>query len=125
MHAKPDNLPILLERGETSLRGIEWGGTIALLYRIGAGTDMRPLMKGLPDNLCQCPHWGYVLKGRVRIMHEDGDQVVTSGEMFYVEPGHVPCFEEDTEMIEFSPKEQWLAMMEAVKRNLAELPVDN
>ena len=24
--------------------------------------DATPLMKGLPDDRCQCPHWGYVLK---------------------------------------------------------------
>ena len=22
--------------------------------------DATPLMKGLPDDRCQCPHWGYV-----------------------------------------------------------------
>ena len=51
------------------------------------------------------PHWGYVLKGRVRIQHAEYEQVVRSGEIFYVEPGHAPCFEEDTQMVEFSPKE--------------------
>jgi hypothetical protein len=23
-----------------------------------AGLDTTPLFKGLPDDLCQCPHWG-------------------------------------------------------------------
>ena len=27
--------------------------------------DGTPLMKGLPGDACPCPHWGYVLKGRV------------------------------------------------------------
>ena len=26
--------------------------------------DATPLLKGLPDDSCQCPHWGYVLEGR-------------------------------------------------------------
>ena len=26
--------------------------------------DATPFMKGLPDDRCQCPHWGYVLKGQ-------------------------------------------------------------
>jgi hypothetical protein len=26
--------------------------------------DHAPLMKGLPDGRCQCPHWGYILKGQ-------------------------------------------------------------
>ena len=27
--------------------------------------DATPLMKGLPDDRCQCPHWGYVVSGRM------------------------------------------------------------
>ncbi len=26
--------------------------------------DATPFMKGLPDDRCQCPHWGYVIKAR-------------------------------------------------------------
>ena len=119
MQSKPEDLPILFEQGSTSLRGTLWGGMFVLLYTIPAGTDMKRLMTGLPDDLCPCPHWGYVLEGRVRIRHKDFDQVVTAGEAFYVEPGHAPVFEEDTRMVEFSPKEEWIAMMSMVARNLA------
>lgn len=121
MQMKPENLPIIFERGGSSLRGAEWGGMVVLLYTIPAGTDMQPLMLGMPDDLCQCPHWGYVLKGRIRIKHPDSDQVVTSGELFYVEPAHVPYFEEDTQMIEFSPKEPWYSMIAQISKNLAAL----
>jgi hypothetical protein len=27
--------------------------------------DATPFMKGLPDDRCQCPHWGYVIKGKM------------------------------------------------------------
>jgi hypothetical protein len=122
MHAKPGNLPIMFQRGESSLRGAEWGGMVVLLYAIPAGTDMTPLMVGMPDDLCQCPHWGYVLKGRIRIRKKDDEQIVTAGEIFYAEPGHVPFFEEDTTMVEFSPKEQWAAMTAVLAKNLSQLP---
>lgn len=79
-------------------------GMMALLYTIPAGTDLKPLMTGMPGDLCQCPHWGYVLKGRVRIQHAEYEQVVTSGELFYVEPGHAPCFEEDTRWSSSAPR---------------------
>jgi len=121
MQIKPESLPVLFEQGKTSLRGAEWGGMFILLYTIAAGTDMKRLMTGLPEDLCQCPHWGYVLEGRVRIRHKDFDQVVTTGEVFYVEPGHAPIFEEDTRMIEFSPKEAWITMMTTAGRNLSAL----
>ncbi len=119
MNLQANQLPVIFEKGNTSLRGAEWGGMMVLLYTIPAGTNMKPLMAGMPGDFCQCPHWGYVIKGRVRITHADHDQVVTSGEVFHVEPGHAPYFEEDTQMVEFSPKEQWFSMIAMVKRNLA------
>src|SRR5207245_7421707 len=27
--------------------------------------DLAPLLKGLPDDRCQCPHWGFLFKGRI------------------------------------------------------------
>jgi hypothetical protein len=122
MQSKPENLPVIFERGSASLRGAEWGGMVVLLYTIPAGTDMKPLMAGMPDDLCQCRHWGYILTGRVRISCKDGEQVVSSGELFYVEPGHVPFFEEDTQMFEFSPKDAWYTMIAQLSKNMALLP---
>ncbi|MBO0707740.1 MAG: cupin domain-containing protein, partial [Candidatus Dormibacteraeota bacterium] len=52
--------------------------------------DGTPLLKGLPDDRCQCPHWGYVLKGRVTFRYADRDEVYEAGEAFYTPPGHIP-----------------------------------
>ena len=30
-----------------------------------ADADLAPLFEGLPDDRCQCPHWGYVLRGKL------------------------------------------------------------
>ena len=122
MQMRPESLPVISEAGGFSLRGSEWGGMMVGLWTIPAGTDMKPLLAGLPGDLCQCPHWGYVLKGRIRFSFADGDQVVSTGEVFYIEPGHSPSFEEDTQLVEFDPMEPWLAMMAAVGRNVATLP---
>jgi hypothetical protein len=118
---KPESLPIIFEGAGWSIRGTEWGGMMVGLYTFPAGTDMKPLLAGMPDDLCQCPHWGYVLKGRVRISYRDYDQVISSGELFYAEPGHAPYFEEDTQLIEFDPKEAWYTMMAGVSKNSAGL----
>ena len=32
-------------------------------FSLAAGTDIAPLLKGLEGDLCQSPHWGYVLQG--------------------------------------------------------------
>jgi hypothetical protein len=81
--------------------------------------DTAPLFKGLPDDRCQCPHWGYVLKGRVRVRYPDREEVIEAGDAYYLEPSHTTVFEEDTEVIEFSPKGKYQKTMEVAARNIA------
>jgi hypothetical protein len=64
------------------------------------------LLKGLPDDRCQCPHWGYVLKGKMTARYADRDEVFEVGDAFYTPPGHVPVKNEPgTEILWFSPSE--------------------
>ncbi len=79
----------------------------------------RRLFKGLPEDMCQSPHWGHILKGRVRIKRKDGDFVLRTGDVYYLEPGHVPVFEEDTEILEFSPRKEYQQTIDVVARNMA------
>ena len=51
---------------------------------------MAPLLKGLPDDRCPCPHWGYVLKGTVTFTFADRSETFETGESFYISPGHTP-----------------------------------
>jgi hypothetical protein len=60
-----------------------------------------------------------VLRGRVRIKRKDGDVVLKAGDVYYLEPGHVPVFEEDTEILEFSPKTEYQQTIDVVTRNMA------
>ena len=39
-----------------------------------ADADLAPLFVGLPDDRCQCPHWGYVIKGKVKFTFTDGHE---------------------------------------------------
>src|SRR5215216_1876912 len=76
--------------------------------------DATPFMKGLPDDRCQCPHWGYVLKGKMTARYADRDEVFEAGDAFYIPPGHIPVENEPgTEFLWFSPSEE-LRMAEAV-----------
>jgi hypothetical protein len=66
--------------------------------------DHSALLKGLPDDACQCPHWGYVFKGRVTFRFGDREEVYEAGDAFYAPPGHVPVVNEPgTEYLQFSP----------------------
>lgn len=52
--------------------------------------DATPLFKGLPDDRCPCPHWGYVFKGRLTFQCGDREEIFEAGDAFYLEGGHVP-----------------------------------
>ena len=82
--------------------------------------DFAPMLTGLPDGRCQCPHWGYVLKGRQTWRFADREEVFEAGDAFYVEPGHVPTFEAGTEMFQFSPTAEMKATDEAIQRYMEE-----
>ena len=76
--------------------------------------DGTPLMKGLPDDRCQCPHWGYVFKGKQTVRYADRDEVFEAGDAFYIPPGHIPVSNEPgTVFLWFSPSEE-LRTAEAV-----------
>jgi len=74
--------------------------------------DLGPMLASLPGGNCSCPHWGYVLKGRVVVRYADRQETLQAGDAFYMPPGHAPEAEEGTELIQFSPTEQ-LAEVEA------------
>ena len=52
--------------------------------------DLAPMLKGLPGGNCSCPHWGYVLKGRIIVRYDDHEEVFEAGDAFYMPPGHTP-----------------------------------
>jgi hypothetical protein len=93
-------------------------------YTVGFETfredaDATPLFKGLPDDRCQSPHWGYVVSGSVTFRYPDRDEIYETGDAYYAPPGHIPVIRAGTEMIEFSPTEEYGRTMEALQRNLA------
>jgi hypothetical protein len=81
--------------------------------------DSTPLLKGLPDDRCPCPHWGYVFKGRITFRFEDHDEVVEAGDAFYVPGGHIPIADAGTEYLQFSPSDELHRTSEAIQRNMA------
>jgi hypothetical protein len=83
--------------------------------------DATPLFKGLPDDRCQSPHWGYVVSGSVTFKYADHDETYETGDAYYAPPGHIPVIKAGTEVIEFSPADLYGQTMEAITRNLAAL----
>ena len=80
------------------------------------------MLKGLRDDRCQCPHWGYVFKGKMTVHYADHDEVGGPGEAFYMPPGHTPAADAGTEFVQFSPTDE-LAISEAViAKNMEKMP---
>jgi hypothetical protein len=81
--------------------------------------DMAGMLKGLPDDLCPSPHWGYVTTGRVTFTFPDHTEEFVAGDAFHVSGGHTPAVSADTAFLLFSPEEQMAIVNEAIQRNLA------
>lgn len=76
-------------------------------FSLGAGTDIAPLLKGLKNDACQAPHWGYMLAGEVAVTYTDGkSEVCTENDLFYWPPGHTVRVVRDAEVILFSPEHE-------------------
>ena len=83
--------------------------------------DGTPMLKGLPDDRCQCPHWGYVVKGKLTFRFADRDEVFAAGDAFYLPPGHIPLAEAGSEYVQFSPTEELNAAAAAMMKNMQEM----
>lgn len=106
---------------EAHIRDAEWGE-----MRVGVETyheefDDAPLLEGLPNDRCQCPHWGYLQTGRMTVRYADHEEVVEADEVYYMAPDHTIVVDAGTELVEFSPKEEFQKTATVAQRNLAEL----
>ena len=79
--------------------------------------DGAPLLRGLPDDRCSCPHWGYVTKGTLTFHFADHAETYGEGDAFYVPAGHTPEVVAGTEYVQFSPADELHKVTEVMVRN--------
>ncbi|MFE7171650.1 hypothetical protein [Streptomyces sp. NPDC057616] len=86
------------------------------------GGDHGPLLKGLPDDRCQCPHWGHAFQGRLVFRYADREETYEAGDAFCAEAGHVPLHTEPgTEHLQFSPADELRRTSEVIMNNVQSL----
>lgn len=119
MHGSKHSLAVAFEGAWIVSRQAEWGDLNVVLEAALAGTDTAMLFRGLPDNRCPCPHWGYVIRGRMVVQYEDRTETLSAGDAYHLTPGHHTFFEEDTEHVEFTPRAAYQATFEVLAENLA------
>lgn len=83
--------------------------------------DVNPaaLFVGLPDDRCQCAHWGFVTSGQITFRWADREETYVEGDAYYAGPGHLPVIAAGTTLVEFSPTAELEATMAVVEQNLA------
>ena len=99
----------------------ELGGYTVGFETFREDADGTPLFRGLPDDRCQSPHWGYVVNGRITFRFAERQEVYEAGDAYYAPPGHVPVIDAGTEIVEFSPTGEYQQTMAVVAENLAAL----
>lgn len=117
---KVDASPGTVARQRTDFGDATGYGPIAAEhYRMAAGTDLAPLLQGLEDDLCQAPHWGYLVEGELTVSFSDGaEEIVRTGDFLYWPPGHTVRAEKDSEMVLFSPQHEHNLVLDHLNKML-------
>ena len=114
MRVAKENVDVQLEipgaviSQRTDFGDVSGYGTISGEYfTLAEGVDTTPLFQGLEGDLCQCPHWGYVLRGQITTTDATGAQeTVNASDLFFWPPGHNVKVDADAEIVMFSPQDE-------------------
>jgi hypothetical protein len=103
-----DNTEISWEiDGGGEQRKAEEGGMDIALERWKRGLDTAEYFKDLPDGACWEQHWGYIISGSITMRYNDGrTETLSTGQAYYIAPGHNAYVDEDVELVEFTPSDQ-------------------
>ena len=123
MKENKKNLPVFMEAPGMIMRQIAGYGGMKVAYNeLPAGTDFTPLLKGLENDSCHCPHWGYVIEGAIKLIYDDGTEEITrAGDIYYWPAGHTGVVVEDLKFVEFSPEKEFTEVMAHVTRKMEEM----
>ena len=63
-----------------SSRFTDWGGITVAFEKAHAGEDASAMVRGLPDDRCQAPHWGFLFSGRIAVHFDDRTETIEGGQ---------------------------------------------
>jgi hypothetical protein len=119
--ASRDSAPEVTDYGPAEDRTGHLDSYTVNFTSIREDSDLAPLLKGLPGDSCQCPHWGYPFAGRLTVCYTDHEEVIEPGDAFYMPPGRVPAAQAASEFVMFSPQEELAVSETALKANMQRL----
>lgn len=99
-----DSMPLEISQGALETRYLELGEMAIRHARVPAGSDLGPVLQGLPGDRCPSPHWGIVLEGSIHVQHADGStETARAGEVYHWPAGHTATTDEDVVFLEVGP----------------------
>jgi mannose-6-phosphate isomerase-like protein (cupin superfamily) len=110
-----ETLPTVLKGPDTEIRREDHGQFAVCILRLSAGADTRPVFEGLPDDQCQCEHWGYIMRGTIRVHCAGRTRTYEAGEAYHWPPGHNLEALTDCEYLEISAARDYDRLMEHVR----------
>ena len=116
MHAVRHELPLCLDEGPLSSREATWGPVHVVFQSLPAKWTDAALFADAPAGGCPCPHWGYMLRGTMRITYADHDELVHAGAAYYIPAGHTIRAITDCELVEFSAEAEYQAALALAAR---------
>ncbi len=120
MHAALTELPVLVEAPGMTSRFASWGELDIAVETQAGGRDATAVFhQAFADGRCPVPHWGYLVRGRMRVRYPDHEEVISAGEAWYMPPGHIPMTEEDVVDIVFTMAGEYEKVMATLARAAA------
>lgn len=126
MHVSKDQIEVKLDApGAVMRQRVDMGDATGLgkiggeYFSLAAGVDTTELFKGLEGDRCQCPHWGFVLRGEITVTDAAGKQeTVRTNDLFYWPAGHNVKVTADAELIMFSPQREHTVVIDHLREKL-------
>ena len=119
--ASRESISQVKDFGVAEDRTEDLGGYTVNFVSILKDHDLGPMLAGLPGGHCSCPHWGYVVKGKLTVRYGDREETIGAGEAFYMPPGHVPAATAGSEIVQFSPTSQLQTVEAAIARAMQQM----
>ncbi|MES2649089.1 MAG: cupin domain-containing protein [Bacteroidota bacterium] len=122
MKMKIEDIPVTMQAPGTIMRALPGYGNMTVGFNeLPAGTDIGPLLKGLQNNSCHCPHWGYILEGSMLVKYDDGmEETLEAGDVFYLPPGHTGIILKNIKILDFNPSKEFNEVMEHIGKKMSE-----
>src|ERR1700694_2507602 len=111
--------PVAVDLDEIHGRSAPLGDYPVAFETFKQDVDPAPLFVGLPDDRCQCEHWGVVTEGQLTFRWVDHDETYVAGDAYFAPPGHLPWVTDGNSVVEFSPTVELEKTMAVVQGNLA------